>query len=228
VLQARRLITAAVAAGACASASTSADDGMQVCHSDLPAAEIRVVAEHAEPRVDHTRPAAEIAHQLGSAPYGVALGLTQTSTTLSVEVLLKAIEVDQDAVLCARPHVNVTLRHARIDVWVARELERDDCACALVLEHEMKHVATERETLDWAARQLETQLQAWYQDRLLHGTEAQIKAGLAQDFDEKWTPVLEALLHSSSARHAEHDLQDSYGDAQACGGALYRAAMRLR
>jgi hypothetical protein len=218
-------MTAVFAAGAWAA---DAGEAASPCGPDLPAAEIRVVAEHAIPHVDHTRPATEIARQLNAAPHNVALGLTHTSTTLSVDMLLKALEAAEDALLCARPQVNVTLRHSRIDIWLAREIERDACVSAVVLEHEMKHVAIERDTLDWAAQQLETQLQVWYAERVLRGTEAQIKAGLVQDFEERWTPALEALLQSSTPRHVEHDRQDSYGDAQACGGELYQTARRMQ
>jgi hypothetical protein len=187
-----------------------------------------VVAEHAIPRIDHTRPASEIAHQLNSAPSSVALGLTRTSTALSVDLLLKAVETSERELLCARPQVNVALRHSRMEVWLAREIEGHSCVSAVVLEHEMKHVAIERDTLDWAAQQLETQLQLWYQDRVLRGTEAQIKAVLVKDFEERWTPALQALLESSAARHLEHDREDGYRDAQACDGALQQAARRLQ
>jgi hypothetical protein len=198
-------MTAVFAAGAWAA---DAGEAASPCGPNLPAAEIRVVAEHAIPHVDHTRPATEIARQLNAAPHNVALGLTHTSTTLSVDMLLKALEAAEDALL--------------------REIERDACVSAVVLEHEMKHVAIERDTLDWAAQQLETQLQVWYAERVLRGTEAQIKAGLVQDFEERWTPALEALLQSSTPRHVEHDRQDSYGDAQACGGELYQTARRMQ
>jgi hypothetical protein len=198
------------------------------CPEAVPAADIRVSAVHSFPRVDYSHASSEIREQLRSAPHTVALGLTQSSTTLSVDVLLKAVQLPGQAVLCARPQVDITLRHAHLDVWVARELAPDACIAARVLDHEMNHVAIERDTLDWAAQQLQSQLQAWYQARVLRGTASQIKAGLVRDFEERWTPALSALLESSSARHAQFDAQDSYGDAEACDGELVRTARRLQ
>jgi hypothetical protein len=198
------------------------------CPASIPPADIRVSAVHAFPRVDYSHASSEIREQLRSAPHTVALGLTQSSTTLSVEVLLKAVQAPGQPFLCARPQVDVTLRHTNLNVWIARELAPDACITARVLEHEMNHVAIERDTLDWAAQQLQAQLQAWYETRVLRGTEAQIKAGLVRDFEERWTPALSALLETSSARHAKFDAQDSYGDAAACEGELMRSARRLQ
>jgi hypothetical protein len=205
---------------------SAADDG-DPCAA-LPPAEITVAAEHAIPRIDYSHSSREIRRQLGSAPQTVALGLTQSSTTLSVELLLKAVVPAGDDRLCARPQIDVVLRHSHLDVWLAREIEHDACVAAAVLEHEMTHVAIERDILDWAAQQLQAQLQWHYAQRVLHGTEAQIKAQLVQDFEEKWTPALVAMLQSSTPRHVAHDEQDSYGDAQACDGELYQVARRLQ
>jgi hypothetical protein len=194
----------------------------------VPPATIEVVTEHAIAQVDHSRSAREIRHRLESAPHTVALGLTQSSTTLSVDVVLRAVPRPGGDTLCARPALQVTLRHPRIEILVARELEPDGCIAALVLAHEMRHVAIERDTLDWAAQQLELQLQRHYQASVLQGTEAEIKAALVHDFDERWTPALRELLESSNARHAAFDAQESYGDTEACGGDLLRTARELR
>ena len=198
------------------------------CGRDLPPAEIRVSTEHTFPRVSYAHSSGEIRRQLGSAPRMIALGLTQSSTALSVEVQLQSVRDAGGELLCARPEVRVTLRHAHLDVWIASELQRDACVSAIVLEHEMQHVAIERDTLDWAAQQLESRLQAWYQDRVLQGSESDIKAGLVRDFAQRWTPVLEELLDSSRPRHAAFDQRDSYGDASACGGDLFRSARYLQ
>jgi hypothetical protein len=198
------------------------------CPTEVPEADIRVVAEHAFPQVDYAHASREIRQALQSGPHSVAFGLTRASTTLSVEALIKGVRAGAGEALCARPQVDVTLRHAQLAIWLASEIESDRCVSALVLAHELKHVDIERDILDWAAQQLQSQLQSHYQDRVLHGTQAQIKAELVRDFEERWTPVLDALLRSSSVRHAALDEQDSYADGEACGGALYRTAKRLR
>jgi hypothetical protein len=211
----------------CTSAASGGEE-VDRCPQDLPPAEVHVAAEHAFPNIDYSHPSREIQRQLDSAPHTVALGLTQSSTAVSVEVRLRALHFADDETLCARPQVEVTLRHARLEVWVAREVEHDACMARLILQHEMTHVAIERDTLDWAAQQLESQLQAYYQAQVLRGTAAQLRAQLAQDFESRWTPALEALLRSSTPRHAAFDRQDSYGDAEACGGDLQRAARRFQ
>jgi hypothetical protein len=213
--------------GMCMHARHGAADDGDPC-ATLPPAEITVSAEHAIPRIDYTHSSREIRRELGSTPYTVALGLTRSSTTLSVQLLLKAVVPAGDERLCARPQIDVVLRHSQLDVWLAREIEHDACVAAAVLEHEMTHVAIERDTLDWTAQQLQTQLLGHYAQRVLRGTDAQIKTQLVQDFEERWSPALESLLRSSTERHAAHDEQDSYGDAQACDGELYQVARRLQ
>ena len=208
--------------------ATALAAGETDCAEDVPPADIRVLAEHAFPHVDYVRSSHDIRQQLHSGPHTVALGMTQASTTLSVEALIKGVHTGDGSALCARPQIDVTLRHSHLAVSLAREIEHDECVSSLVLAHELKHVEIERDTLDWAAQQLQSQLQAYYQARVLRGSDAQIRAGLVRDFEERWTPVLDTLLQSSGALHAEHDENDSYGDGEACGGELYRTAQRLR
>jgi len=211
--------------------SYAAADEPDACAAHLPAAVVRVSTRHATPQVSYARSAREIQGRLGahgpSVNPGVTLGTTQTSTALSVDLLVHRA-VSRDAGHgCARPEISIHLSHASVEILLASEIQHDACVADAVLNHEMVHVAIEHETLDWAGRSIEAQMQEHYRDRVFDGDEAAVRAQLAQEFEQRWGPALEALLGMSQLKHAEHDARDSYTDREICGGALLRIARSL-
>jgi len=209
------------------SAHAASQEGAELCAAELSAGVVRVQTQHASPQVTFAHTAREILEQLGGRHGAVALGLTQTSTSLAMEVVLHRVTLEDGATSCARPEIDITLAHATVDVMLAREIEHDGCVARAVLEHEMTHVAIEREALDRAAETLATQMRESYRDRVFFGDETEISAQLAQEFDQRWAPALDALLRVSNAKHAEYDERDSYGDKEACQGALIRIARSI-
>ncbi len=210
----------------CMREAAAADTG-DVCAGQLPPAEVKVNTSDLVPHVNFQHTAAEIHDQLGSGPQSVALGMTQTSTNLSLDIALRTVALGRAGRLCARPQLEVNLKHAEVEVWMATEIQHDECVRDVVLKHELKHVQIERDTLRWAAQELESQLRLYYTPRVYMGTEAEIKAQLSSEFETRWLPALQTLLQSSNARHLEHDERDSHGDAEACNGALLTTAHRL-
>jgi hypothetical protein len=207
--------------------TAAAEDIDALCAAQLPAGAVRVQTLHAIPQVSYTHSAREIRQRLGAKRGTVALGLTQTSTSLVMEVLLHRAVSEDGLHSCARPEIDVILSHSAIEVMLASEIESDACVAGAVLNHEMTHVAIERETLDEAARTVGMQMQEYYRERVLHGDDSQVTAEIAQQFEQRWAPALQALLGASNLRHAEHDERDSYGDKEACQGALIRLARSI-
>ena len=207
--------------------SAAADLAVELCAAELPAGVVRVQTQQAVPQVTYARNAREILDQTGVRQEAVALGLTLTSVSVGMEVVLHRAQSQDGTIGCARPEIDITLSHASMEIMLASEIERDACVSALVLEHEMTHVAIERETLQRAAESLSAQMQTYYRDRILSGDEAQAMARLEHEFDQRWAPVLSALLQASNVRHAEYDARDRYGDKEACRGDLMRIARSI-
>ena len=205
----------------------AAQDLAVLCAAQLPPGEVRVQTLHAVPRVSYAYSAREIWQRLGARRGTVALGLTETSTSVAMEVTLHRVVSEDGLYSCARPEIDVVLSHSAIEVRLAAEIEDDTCVAQAVLDHEMTHVAIEHETLEEAARVLGAQMREYYRERVLHGEDSRIRAELAWQFEQQWGPALQALLGASALRHAEHDERDSYGDKEACAGALIAIARRI-
>lgn len=202
--------------------------GSEQCGAQLVASIVRVHIQHAIPRVTYKHSAREIWHQLGGHRNGVALGLTASSTSLSLDAVLHEAVSGDGQTTCARPEIDVTLGHAKLEVLLASEIEQDDCVARVVLSHELKHVAIEREALEWAGEMLEKTMQRYYRDRVYSGTDHEISTQIAQEFQQRWTPALETLAGLSLAKHREHDERDVYADTNACEGALVRIGRSVR
>jgi hypothetical protein len=211
-----------------ATAPAHAGDQAVDCGALLPPALVEVTAAHAIPQVNFRHGAGEIRRQLGSGSQAVALGMTTTSTTFSLDISLSAVLRRDQPGMCARPRMELTLRHSQIEVWLASEIEHDECVADVVLKHELGHVAIERQTLITAAESMRSLLRAYYGERVYTGTEDAIKAELAAEFEHKWAAELSALLKAGNDRHTAHDEADRAYDAQTCGGGLMRVARRLQ
>jgi hypothetical protein len=211
-----------------AAPAAATDQLVDPCAVALPPGSVSVRAQPGEPQVSYARSAREILDLAGNRHGAVALGLTSARVGLSMEVVLHRAQARDGASSCTRAQLELVLSHAQMDVLVAREVEHDACVSALVLAHEMMHVRIERESLTLVAESLGARMRAHYREAVLPGDEAQAMAMLEREFDHRWAPVLAELLRAVDARHAEHDLRDSYGDKSACRGDLMRIARSVR
>jgi hypothetical protein len=195
------------------------------CAGRLPAAEIRVHVRHGIPHVHYERSAKEIWQLLGARPDTIALGLTETHTALSLELALHSQSANGQT--CARPRIDVTMSHARIEVMLAREIQHESCVAELVLAHEMQHVAIERDALEFAARELQARMRQYYDERIYLGSVTQIVQQLTREHELHWAPQARRLLRTILARHGEHDEHDADADRQACEGALLAVSKQI-
>lgn len=205
----------------------AAAEAVDPCPAQSPAAAVRVHTSHATPQVTYEHSAREIRRRLGARGGGVTLGMTQTSTAVSIDLVVQRGASREGGPGCARPQISVSLSHDAVEILLASEIQHDACVADAVLNHEMVHVAIEHETLDWAGRTIEAQMQEEYRERVLAGDEAQVRAQLAQEFEQRWAPALEAMLGMAQLKHAEHDERDSYADKDVCAGALMRIARSI-
>ena len=211
----------------CVAAAHSAEPPA-ACLARLPPAHVAVTTAYAIPQVNFRHSAGEIRLQLGSGAQSIALGMTQASTSFILDISLTAVSLRDPRRLCARPRIELTLRHSVMEVWLASEIQHDECVADVVLKHELRHVEIERETLAAAAGAMQALLSAYYAERAYLGSEDEIKAELADEFEHRWAVELNALLQAGNGKHLTHDQTDATHDAQACAGELVRVARQLQ
>lgn len=191
---------------------------------DVPQSRIEVITRHANPVITFERSARHLRMQLAADAAVVALGMTESSTALSMEIALNAVDGAVAGIRCARPNLYVVLTHSRLEVALASELQDNACAARAVLAHEFEHVQIEQAGLESIAAELEARLERHYGGRVFAGTSDEIRRTLRQEFDGIWGPLLEQLLARTAAMHAAHDREDSRHDQTACNGDLLRLA----
>ncbi|MBX3704813.1 MAG: hypothetical protein KF822_13650, partial [Steroidobacteraceae bacterium] len=81
---------------------------------DVPQSRIEVTTRHATPVITFERSARHLRMQLAADAAVVALGMTESSTALSMEVTLNAVDGTVAGVRCARPNLYVVLTHSRL------------------------------------------------------------------------------------------------------------------
>jgi hypothetical protein len=205
----------------------NADSFAEECGRHLPPATVQVHATFAEPAISFALSAAQIKPLAQSSQSGVSLGLTQVETRVDQRVSVPALLSTVDQRLCGRPQIELTLALHRVQILVARELLGDECAVAAVWHHELRHFAIHQETLVDVAREVERLMQAHYRDAVLMGSEAEIKAEIQRDLQERWSREIEVMQARGDAQHDALDARDAQLDERLCDGALARLASRL-
>ena len=223
----RSAIVAVLIGLSLAGPQATASDALDACPAQLPAGAVRIATRHATPHLSYEHSAREIGRRLDAPGDGVTLGMTQTSSAVSVDIIVHRTVSSKGGRVCARPEIGIELAHTSVEILLASEIQGEPCVADAVLNHEMVHVAIEHETLDWAGRSLEAQMRDYYRERVFDGDETTLRTQLAQEFEQRWSPALEALLGMAKLKHAEHDERDRYADREICGGALLRIARRI-
>lgn len=126
--------------------------------------------------------------------------------------------ISYDAQSCPTWHVSTGW--FRLEIFVARELNGNDCAHAHVLEHERHHVDIYRRALATLGERVQAKL------------EPRVESALrAADREAALRPLLESVLHEADTVMSEHNDFDSEEEYRrnetACDGAI-RSIVRRR
>jgi hypothetical protein len=145
-------------------------------------------------------------------------GLTTANFGHVTETELRLVEQRATGRTCATPHVVVQLSMQPVVVYVARELAGDRCQHDVTREHELKHIAINREVLDDAARKLRDELAPAMGTAILHGASG---PGIASQYESRLRDYLENFMREQhrllAQRQAEIDSPDEYARvANAC------------
>ncbi len=148
------------------------------------------------------------------------LGLTRTEIRREVSIELKGLKDAQGGRSCLRPQLSIEISMRPMTVYVASELRDNPCGRAVVLEHEMKHVAAFREHMLEMAQELGEQLPTLFGQRVVFAAdpaagEALVRTelqGFLRDFDV-------ANAQALKTRQAAIDSPEEYARVgAACGG----------
>lgn len=148
------------------------------------------------------------------------LGLTKTEFRQLAQIEIKGLNDSAGGRSCSRPQIRLELTMVPMTVYVARELRENACGRAMVLEHEMKHVAVFREHMADTARVLEDQLPGLFGQGVVfsrdpNAGEAQVRQTL-QAFLGEFTASNAGEL---KLRQAALDSPEEYARVNgACGG----------
>ena len=215
--------TAAIAiALALASNASSALDLATACGSLEPAAEVRVLFAPAAAQIDDSKRARDIKLDLEKAGAFRQLGVTRATLLRDVDVRLQGFSDERTGRACAWPKVTLKLSVRPLLVELASELGASECMRAHVLEHEMQHVAIYNAAALRAARRLEGEMRAHFNERQLDGDAEMLMQAVRAQIAEQWLSRLDALLAEADR---EHDALDAAEERQAfsvCNGVLSR------
>jgi hypothetical protein len=145
-------------------------------------------------------------------------GLTTANFGHQTDTDLRLVEQRASGRACATPHVVVRVSMQPVVVYVAREIAGDRCQHDATREHELKHVAVDREVLDDAARRLREELAPALGADVLKGTSGTV---IAKQYESALRDYLSGFMQEQhrvlAERQAGIDSPDEYArEANAC------------
>lgn len=191
------------------------------CAKSLPPTRIEVVAAPAGHDTDFTRSYAELTRMgVDADPNERVIGLTRARIGHSATITVVGIEEPRSRRVCVRPEIRIELSLAPMTVFVGREFRGDDCRRAVIIEHELKHVAVYREMQEAMAREARDEITRAYGNTAMEfasrdEAQREIEAALSGYLG----PLLERATREVRQRQAAVDTPAEYARvAGACGG----------
>ena len=148
------------------------------------------------------------------------IGLTRARIGHSATITVVGIEEPRSRRVCVRPEIRIELSLAPMTVFVGREFRGDDCRRAVIIEHELKHVAVYREMQEAMAREARDEITRAYGNTAMEfasrdEAQREIEAALSGYLG----PLLERSTREVRQRQAAVDTPAEYARvAGACGG----------
>jgi hypothetical protein len=202
------VLASALLLGLCVDAIAA--DARTACVGALTAVDVRVAFTPGTAVIDESKASRELESTGGRSAKFHQLGVTRAT----IERVLH-VQFDES---CGPTKVSLQLTVRPLVVELARELNKEPCLRAYVLEHEMQHVAIYNAAGRRAAQQLEREMRARL-TRSRGDANAALREMQAR-IDGQWSLRLDALV---SLADAEQDALDADQDQRAyrvCNGAI--------
>lgn len=153
-----------------------------------------------------------------SNPYHRVLGLTHAEPTSDWAVSIRTLG-DTNGRVCAAPSLSLRLGFSTLTVYIASDI-MDNCRRAIVLAHELEHVAVWRNHFRIAARLLATQLQTALARPFYFDPGQAVEASLRSLVQTQLDQQMQGLLAGIVVAHQQIDAPGSYqleeGRMRAC------------
>ncbi len=191
------------------------------CAKSLPPTRVEVVATPAEYETDFTRSYAELTRMGVEADANErVIGLTRARIGHSATITVVGIEEPRSRRVCVRPEIRVELSLAPMTVFVGREFRGDDCRRAVIVEHELKHVAVYREMLEAMTGEARDEIARAYGNTvMLFASRDEAQREIEAALSGYLGPLLERSTREVRQRQATVDTPAEYARvAGACGG----------
>lgn len=164
---------------------------------------------------DFSQPFAALHRRAGTPPpdpRGGRLHLGVTIVRLAFGTELGFAMTSGLAGVCLRPQsIKLTLGHTLHQVLIASEVPRGGCLFQEVLEHEMRHVAVNRQTLATYAPRVREAAARWAADAVARGGDSQaMAASLRDQLGAAVKPVLDQLNTTRRNQQAAIDTPEEY------------------
>ncbi len=191
------------------------------CEGQLPATNIEVVTLPVVYDVVRNQSYRELTQRSGSlGTPGIALGLTTAEISHKTFIDTNGIEEARGGRVCLRPTIRVELAMTPMTVHVSREVAGDPCREAVVIGHELRHVAVYEQHLVDLAGEVRTALGATYTNKVLYFRN---RAEAQQQTRATLSAKIGALLGNNAQRVKERqkgvDSPEEYARVVgACGG----------
>jgi hypothetical protein len=181
------------------------------CNRILPRNRISVVAQDVPVSESNERSMRTLTYSRASLHQGTAvLGVTETAFGIDMSAELNTEHIPGQSTVCSRLELDVVVSMKFHAVNIARELRPGTCGYEKVREHEYRHVAVNRKTLQTAATVLETEMSEFFGNQIFYGDPAALHAQLKSALQAHWLPRLEQLKEEGLAAHRELDTPEEY------------------
>ena len=181
----------------------------QNCASQSSSAIVSIAFESALPIVEQSKSAHELSRFLPHAGAYMHIGLTEALLQREFAVSLNGFVDPRSSRACGKPNIEIRLRYDPVRIYLASELDDNECAQEGVLDHELEHVRLYTSAVPRAAAQLRQEILARYSRAVLRGSEQRILRQVEREIRERWLPRLDALLDQYEW---QHDVLDRTAD----------------
>jgi hypothetical protein len=191
------------------------------CAKALPPTRVEVAALPADHDTDFTRSYAELTRMGVEAEANErVIGLTRARIGHAATITVVGIEEPGTRRVCVRPEIRVELSLTPMTVFVGREFRDDACRRSAIIEHELKHVAVYRETLEAMAGEARDEIARAYGNTvMLFASRDEAQREIEAALTGYLGPLLEHSTREARRRQADVDTPDEYARvAGACGG----------
>ncbi|MDQ6620966.1 MAG: hypothetical protein M3Z31_14950 [Pseudomonadota bacterium] len=184
----------------------------------LPPARFEVVAAPIAFVEDFSQSLSALSSMNDAPRFRRTVGLMQARIAYESTLESKGLEDRPGGRVCSRPSVRLVFSATPMTVFVAREFADDRCRRTMILEHEMRHVAVYRESLNELVERARRELTAAYGDQVLYANDArESQETMRQRLQAFMRKFMQARYAEIKARHAEIDTSEEYTRlGQAC------------